>query len=56
MIGKGLSIFELYLLNIDDRFLLGCGALKKDGGREMGGSYNFYLRTGTLEQGSREEN
>ena len=55
-IGKGLSIFELCLMNFDEKFLLECGALKKDGGREMSGSYNFYLWTGTLEQGPREEN
>ena len=56
VIGKGLPIFELCLMNFDERFLLGCSALKKDSGREMSGSYNFYLWTGTLEQGPREEN
>ena len=51
-----LSIFELCLMNFDETFLIECGALKKDGGREMSGSYNFYLWTGTLEKGPREEN
>ena len=35
VIGKGLLIVDLCPMNFDARFLLGCGALKKDGGREM---------------------
>ena len=43
VIGKGLLIFELCPMNFDAKFLVGCGVLKKDGGREMSDSYNFYL-------------
>ena len=43
-------------MNFDEKFLPECGVLKKDDGREMSGSYSFYLWTGTLEQGTREEN
>ena len=43
-------------MEFDERFLLERGALKKDGEREMSGSYNFYLWTGTLEHGPWEEN